>query len=119
LKSASFNLAVLLGVRVSADIGKLTTILGLSGKLLLLLGRSYLLLFFPLEAKLLLSLLFHLLLELFNLELLILEHSIGEIAESAVHFLIYAREVLKNALLTVIKVLPQVHTGHDSTLETA
>jgi hypothetical protein len=119
LKSASFNLAVLLGVRVSADIGKLTTILGLSGKLLLLLGRSYLLLFFPLEAKLLLSLLFHLLLELFNLELLILEHSIGEIAESAVHFLIYAREVLKNALLTVIKVLPQVHTWHDSTLETA
>jgi hypothetical protein len=86
--------------------------------LLLLLGRSYLLLFFPLKAELLLSLLFHLLLEFLNLELLILEHSIGEITEAAVHFLINAREVLKNALLAVIKVLPQVHTGHDSTLKT-
>lgn len=88
LKSASFNLAVLLRVRVSADIGNLASLLSLSGKLLLLLGRSYLLLFFPLKAKVLLSLLFHLLLELFNLELLILEHSVGEIAEAAVHFLI-------------------------------
>jgi hypothetical protein len=36
LQSASFNLAVLLGIGVSADIGNLTTFLGLSSKLLLL-----------------------------------------------------------------------------------
>ena len=36
LQSTSFNLAVLLGIGVSADIGNLTTFLGLSSKLLLL-----------------------------------------------------------------------------------
>ena len=36
LQSTSFNLAVLLGIGVSADIGNLTTLLGLSSKLLLL-----------------------------------------------------------------------------------
>jgi hypothetical protein len=36
LQSTSFNLAVLLGIGVSAEIGKLTTFLALSSKLLLL-----------------------------------------------------------------------------------